>query len=99
MSQKQKLRLFPLVSVGIIIFALFVMVFLQMEVRRLGYVLLKQTREYKSLQDDYRLKTMRYAKIMRPERLRDLAINRLTLNEIKSGQIIHMSGDKIAVRE
>ncbi|OFZ10764.1 MAG: hypothetical protein A2Z20_00785 [Bdellovibrionales bacterium RBG_16_40_8] len=99
MSQKQKFNLFPLISIVIVVFALFSMVFLQMEVRRLGYVLLKLTREHKSFQDEYRLKSMRFAKIMRPERLRDLAINRLTLNEIKSGQIIYMSGDKIAMRE
>lgn len=87
-----------MMSVVIIIIALFTLVFVQMEVRRQGYELLKLTREYKSLQDEHRLKVMRYAKIMRPERLRDLAVTRLTLNDAKSGQIIHMSGEKIALR-
>lgn len=99
MSHKQKIQIYPLISVAIIIVALFTMVFLQMEVRRMGYVLLKQTRAYKALQDGHRMKVMRFAKVMRPDRLRDLAISRLTLNEVKSGQIIHMSGEKIALRQ
>jgi cell division protein FtsL len=99
MSQQQKSQLYPLLSVIIIIVSLFTLVFLQMEVRRMGYALLKQTREYKNLQDQHRMNIMRHAKVMRPERLRDLAVQRLTLNEAKSGQIIHMSGEKIAIRQ
>lgn len=99
MSKNQKSKIYPMISIVLIIVALFSLVFLQMEVRRMGYLLLKQTREYKSLQDAHRLNVMRYAKVMRPERLRDLAVTRLTLNEIKSGQIIHMSGEKIAIRQ
>lgn len=99
MSNRQKIQIYPLISVIIIIVALFSLVFLQMEVRRIGYVLLKQTREYKSLQDEHRLKIMRFAKVMRPERLRDLAVTRLTLDDAKTGQIIHMSGEKIALRQ
>ncbi|MCB0350084.1 MAG: histidine kinase [Bdellovibrionales bacterium] len=99
MSHKQKLQIYPLISVVIIIIALFSLVFLQMEVRRIGYVLLKETRQYKSLQDEHRLKVMRFAKVMRPERLRDLAVTRLTLNDAKSSQIIHMAGEKIALRQ
>jgi len=98
MSQKNLSQLAPLVSVLIILASLFSLVFLQMEVRRMGYIVLKQTREYKKVQDEHRLKVMRYAKITRPERLRELAVTRLTLSEAKSSQIIHMSGDKIALR-
>lgn len=99
MSQTQKSQICSLISVMIIVFALFSLVFCQMEVRREGYELLKLTRVYKSMQDENRLKVMRFAKVMRPERLRDLAVTRLTLNEAKSGQIIHMSGEKIALRQ
>ncbi len=99
MSIRQKLRIYPLMSVIIIIIALFSLVFIQMEVRRRGYELLKLTRDYKSLQDEHRLKIMRYAKVMRPDRLRDLAVSKLTLNEAKAGQIIHISGEKIALRQ
>lgn len=99
MSRKQKEQIYPMISVVMIIVALFTLVFLQMEVRRMGYVVLKQTHAYKVQQDEHRLKVMRFAKVMRFDRLRDLAISRLTLNEVKSGQIIHMSGEKIALRQ
>jgi len=99
MSNNRKNQIYPLLSVAIILVALFSVAFLQMEVRRMGYMMLKQTREYKSMQDDNRLKVMHYAKIMRPQRLRNLAVTKLTLNEVKIGQIIHMSGEKIAVRQ
>lgn len=99
MSHQHKQQLYPMLSVVIIILALFALVFIQMEVRRHGYILLKQTREFKSLQDEHRLKIMRYAKVTRPDRLRGLAVSRLTLNEAKASQIIHMSGERIALRQ
>jgi hypothetical protein len=99
MSKQQLDQFRPLMSVLIIIFSLFALVFLQMEVRRMGYVVLKQSREYKTLLDRTRAQTMDYAKMTRPERVRDMAVNRLTLNEAKSGQIIHMAGDNIALRQ
>lgn len=99
MSKQQIDQLRPLFSVIIIIVSLFTLVFLQMEVRRMGYVVLKQSREYKMLLDKTRMQTMEYAKMTRPERVRDVAVNRLTLNEAKQGQIIHMAGDNIALRQ
>ncbi|MEQ1664492.1 MAG: histidine kinase [Bdellovibrionales bacterium] len=97
--KKNPANFYPFISVVIILVALFALVFLQMEVRRMGYVVLKQTRAYKNAQDEHRLKVMRFAKIMRADRLRDIAITQLTLNEAKSEQIVHMSGDKLAVRQ
>ena len=99
MSRDSFGNLQPFLSVLIIIVSLFTLVFLQMEVRRIGYTVLKQTREYKSLQDQHRLKVMRLARITNPERLRAMAVSRLTLSEARTGQIIHMSGDKIALRQ
>jgi hypothetical protein len=99
MNKKSNEPILSLISVFIIIASLVTLVFLQMEVRRQGYIVLKQTREYKTLQDEHRLRIMRFAKIMRPERLRDLAVTKLTLNEVKSSQIIHMAGEKIALRQ
>ncbi len=99
MSRQQMNQLLPLFSVSIVIVSLFTLVFLQMETRRMGYVVLKQTRAFKTLEDEHRLKTMRYARSMRPERLREMALTKLTLNEVKAGQIIHMSGEKIALRQ
>ena len=99
MSRQQINEMKPLVSVIIIIIALFTTVFFQMEVRRMGYVVLKQTRQYKNLQDEYRLKSMRLARILRPDRLQAVAIGRLTMDEPTAGQIIHMSGNTVALRQ
>ena len=68
-----------------------------MEARRLGYSVLKQSREYRRLQDNYRLKVIEYAKLTSPEHLRKMAVSKFTMSEVKVGQIIHMSGDQIAV--
>ena len=99
MSKQQLNEIRPIISIIIIIAALFSIVFLQMESRRLGYVVLKQTREYKNLRDEFRLQSLRYAKTTRPERMRDVAIQRLTMGQIRTGQIIHLSGDSIALRQ
>jgi len=100
MKLKQpKTNIYPVMSVVLILVSLFALVFLQMEVRRMGYVVLKQTREYKNAKDEHRLQIMKFAKIMRADRLHDLAINKLTLNEVKSGQVIHMSGENLALRQ
>ncbi len=89
----------PFISIIIIITTLFSIAFLQMESRRLGYLVLKQSREYKNKKDEYRLLALKYAKKTRPERLRDVAIQKLTMSEITSGQIIHLAGDRLAVRQ
>jgi hypothetical protein len=99
MSRHHLNQLKPLFSVMIVIFCLFALVFLQMEVRRMGYVVLKQSREYKTHLDRYRMYNMEYAKAMRPERVRGLAMTKLTLNTAKQSQIIHMAGERIAVRQ
>lgn len=89
----------PVLSILIIIFSLFMMVFLQMEVRRLGYMVWKQGREYKVVLDDKRTLAAEYAKITRPSRLQEVAVSRLTLSQAKAGQIIHMSGDMVALKQ
>lgn len=82
-----------------ILVTLFAIVFAKMEVRRVGYSVLKKSRNYRSLQDSYRSKVIDYAKLTSPENLRRLAISRFTMGEAQVGQIIHMSGDQIAVRQ
>lgn len=94
-----KSELKPVVSLTLILATLFSVVFVKMEVRRRGYSLLKVSREYKQAQDRYHMKIIEYAKVNRPERIRDFAMTRLTLNQAKSGQIIQMSGDRIAIQQ
>lgn len=82
----------PFFSILIIIGTLFALVFLQMEERRIGYALLKQTREHNKIVEQKRIKTIALAKITRPEHVEKMAETRLTLKKIQANQIIHLSG-------
>jgi hypothetical protein len=92
-------RWVPMVSVSILISSLFLVVFLQMEVRRLGYVVWKKSRDLKVRTDENRLLGAEYAKTLRPSRLQEVAARRLTLVEPRAGQIIHMSGEGVALKQ
>jgi hypothetical protein len=87
----------PFVSVVILIATLFSLVLLKMEVRRMGYSVLKATKEFQQLKDQNRLMTMDYARLTRPEHVRKYAMSRLTLNDARLGQIIQLTGQKIAL--
>ena len=89
----------PFFSISIVIVTLFLVAFMKMEVRRQGYVVLKEGRILKSLKDQHRLKTMEMARVTRPERIRSYAVSRLTMGEAKSGQIIQLVGDRISVSQ
>lgn len=91
MSQKNIHQLKPFASVLIIISTLFAIVFLQMEERRVGYGVLKLTREYKKASEDRRSKEIQLAKVTRPQLLDQIAKNKLTLKKIESKQIVHLS--------
>jgi len=68
----------PFISILVIIFTLFSLVFFKMEVRRMGYAMLKEVQQYKKLKDLHRLKGIKYAEL---------------------GQIIQISGEKIALKQ
>jgi hypothetical protein len=96
MSKKNVNKMRPFLSLLIIVGTLFSTVFFKMEVRRMGYLVLKENRAYKNMQDQVRLQVMTYAKVTRPERVRDFAVSQLTLSDARNGQIIHLS-DQLAV--
>jgi len=97
---RQKVRgLKPYISVLIVIMTLFTVVFFKMEVRRLGYIALKESRSYKSIRDQKLLQEISYAQVIRPERVRQFAMSQLTLIDARSGQIIQMTGSNIAIRQ
>ncbi len=81
----------PFLSISIIIASLFFVVFCKMEVRRLGYMVLKQAREEKLLQDQKRLVAMEYASLVRPERIESYAQNYWSLARAQQKQIILIS--------
>ena len=58
---------------------------------------LKATKEVQVLKDQNRLMSMEYARLTRPEHVRKYAMSRLTLNDAKNGQIIQLTGQKIAL--
>lgn len=70
-----------------------------MEVRRLGYSVLKLSREERQMRDKERVQVIQLAKMTRPERLQSVAQNRLTFKKPESGQIIQMTEQGIALRQ
>lgn len=86
----------PFVSILFIIGTLFSLVFLQMEERRLGYAILKLTREQRQIVEEMRAKSMQLAKITRPQHVERMAQSRLTLQKVQANQIIHLSGAQLS---
>lgn len=97
MSRESINELKPFLSLVILVFTLFVVAFLKMEVRRMGYVVLKENKQHKTLKDQQRLKAMELAKMTRSDHIRKYAMSRLTLGEARNGQIIQLVGQRIAV--
>lgn len=85
-------KLKPFLSICIIISTLFALVFMQMEERRIGYSLLKLSREQKEIIEQKRVKSMKLAKLTRPQQVEKFVQNRSTLKKMSSSQIIHLSG-------
>lgn len=91
------IELKPFVSVVFLIGTLFSLVLLKMEVRRMGYSVLKATKEVQTLKDQNRLLTMEYARLTRPDHVKKYAMSRLTMEYARNGQIIQLTGQKIAL--
>ncbi len=87
------------ISVVLIITTLLGTAIIKMEVRRLGYQFLRTAKEYKRARDEKTIREMELAKLTQPERIRRYAETRLTLREAAGDQIIHFSGQRIALRE
>lgn len=89
----------PFASLLVVVACLFCMVFCKMEVRRMGYSLLKLSRAERQIRDHEREQMVQLAKITRPERLQAVAQHRLTLRKPGSGQIIQMTEQGVAFRQ
>lgn len=87
----------PFLSLFLIVATLFSFVFLKMEVRRMGYAVLKESRQYKQLRDQNRSLKILLAERTTPERVQHLALSQLPLNHAKNGQIIQLTGQRLAV--
>jgi uncharacterized membrane protein (DUF106 family) len=84
----------PFLSILLIISTLFALVFLQMEERRMGYSLLKLTRDQRKVIEERRQRSSSLAKITRPERVERLAQSRMSLKKVQANQIIHLTGSQ-----
>lgn len=92
MSKENISQLKPFFSVLLIIMTLFSIMFLQMEERRMGYSVLKLTRELKKVTEERQTREIQLAKVTRPQLLDHMAQSRFTLKKIQANQIIHLSG-------
>lgn len=63
-----------------------------MEERRLGYSVLKLSREFKKIHEEKHVKEVQLVKITRPQLLEHMAQSKFTLKKIQADQIIHLSG-------
>jgi predicted membrane protein len=84
-------RLRPFLSVFFIVGTLFSLVFLKMEERRMSYVVLKQTREYKKATEIQKQKEIQLAKLLRPQFIENIAKEKFTLKRATQAQIIHLN--------
>lgn len=91
MSKEQKESWKPFLSVLMIIFTLFSVVFFHMEIRRVGYTVLTLAKELRELRDNHRGQTVHLARITGPQRLNQVAQMRFTLKRAEPGQIIQMT--------
>jgi len=89
----------PFASVFVIVVCLLAIVFCKMEIRRMGYSILQLSRVERQIRDQERLQMVQLAKITRPEHVRAVAENRLTLRKAGSGQIIQMTEQGVVFRE
>ncbi|MGZ3742663.1 MAG: histidine kinase [Pseudobdellovibrionaceae bacterium] len=92
MNSENFRQLKPFCSVLILIFTFFFLVFLQMEERRLGYSVLKLSREHKKILEDKRVREIQLVKVTRPQLVEHMAHSKFTLKKIQAEQIIHLSG-------
>lgn len=84
-------QLKPFLSLLFIIITLLGLVFIKMEERRLSYVVLKSTREFKKINEIARQKEISLAKSLRPQLMETVAMQKLTLRKIKQAQIINLA--------
>lgn len=91
MSSEHVRQLKPFLSVVFVISTLFTVVFLKMEERRMSYVVLKNTREFKKNREMKKQKEILLAKLTRPQLVETVAKQKLTLKRATAGQIIHLN--------
>jgi hypothetical protein len=80
----------PFASVVIVIGLLLGTVFCKMEIRRVGYSVLKLAHAEKRLTEYLRLRKLKLAQLTRPGHVTHLAQQELTLKKPQAGQVIQL---------
>lgn len=91
MNPQEVKPLKPFLSILFLISTLIALVFVKMEERRLSYVVLKLTKEFKKINEVKKQKEIALAKLTRPQLLENVATKKLTLKRISQSQIIHLT--------
>lgn len=86
-----------LFSVFIIIATLLCVVFLHMEIRRVGYTVLTLSQKEKQLQDLLRKKSVQLTRITVPGRIQNMAETKVALKKALPHQIIQMTTEGWAI--
>ena len=86
----------PFFSVFILLLSLFAIVYVKMENRRMGYVLLELAEKEKRTTQRQRLSMVSLARMTSPERVRKIATTQLTFQNAKQGQVIRVAGSGTA---
>jgi cell division protein FtsL len=81
----------PLLSLIFLILTLLSLVFVQMEERRLGYQVFKLEREHRNLLNQRRMKEIQLARLTKPQHVKRVAQQRLSLRKTEAHQVIHLN--------
>lgn len=74
----------------ILIATMFCIVFVKMEIRRMGYVIWKLSRSEKIAEDTKNLHKLEYARLTRPERIEAFAVKFFALKKAEQQKVIYM---------
>ncbi|MFK8138780.1 MAG: hypothetical protein AB8E15_10505 [Bdellovibrionales bacterium] len=84
-------RASALTSLFIIVVSLLTVVFCKMEIRRMGYLIWKESRATRLAQDKMRLQSLKFAKLTRPDRIEIYAKRYFELKKARPDQIISLN--------
>ncbi len=80
-----------LMSLLAVLVTMFTVVFVEMEERRLNYVLLQKHRELRKVSQEQRLRELQWARSTKPQQLDKLAKQRLTMRRAEADRVVHFS--------
>lgn len=89
----------PFLSLLIVIVTLLGVVFVKMEVRRVGYSVWRLSREKKIIESEIKYQRLEVLRMKRPERLEKYAAKHLEMQRAEKGQVIQIPMADVMVQE